>query len=116
MELKDTTELMNSANYKERFTAEYWQTKIRYEKLKTFCDRIEAAERLGVEAPKHDCPLNLLREQQHVMGEYLHLLEVRAQIERVNLKVFEYAKPNIDGGATELLNAIKSSEKTTKEE
>ena len=32
MELKDTIELMNSADYKERFKAEYFQTKIRYEK------------------------------------------------------------------------------------
>ena len=29
MELKDTIELMNSSDYKERFKAEYWQTKIR---------------------------------------------------------------------------------------
>ena len=33
MELKDTTELMNSADYKDRFKAEYYQTKIRYNKL-----------------------------------------------------------------------------------
>lgn len=32
-ELKDTIELMESANYKDRFIAEYWQTKIRYDKL-----------------------------------------------------------------------------------
>jgi hypothetical protein len=34
MELKETVELMNSENYKERFIAEYHQVKIRYEKLK----------------------------------------------------------------------------------
>ena len=34
MELKDTVELMNSSDYKDRFKAEYWQTKIRYEKLR----------------------------------------------------------------------------------
>ena len=33
MNLNDTVKMMNSANYKERFKAEYWQTKIRYEKL-----------------------------------------------------------------------------------
>ena len=32
-ELKDTIELMTSENYKDRFKAEYWQTKIRYDKL-----------------------------------------------------------------------------------
>ena len=33
MELKDTVELMNSKDYKERFKAEYLQAKIRYDKL-----------------------------------------------------------------------------------
>ena len=36
MELKDTVEMMNSTDYKERFKAEYHQTKIRYERLKAF--------------------------------------------------------------------------------
>ena len=33
MNLMDTVPMMNSANYKARMRAEYWQTKIRYEKL-----------------------------------------------------------------------------------
>lgn len=37
MELKDTIELMNSTDYKERFRAEYYQTKIRYDKLDKMC-------------------------------------------------------------------------------
>lgn len=93
MELKETIEMMQSGDYRERFKAEYLQTKIRYEKLKAFNNKIEAAERtawLGddrkkVEMPKHDCPNDLLREQQRVMGEYLHLLEIRALIEGVEL-------------------------------
>ena len=36
MELKETVEGMTSPDYKERFKAEYRQTKIRYEKLKHF--------------------------------------------------------------------------------
>lgn len=32
MELRDTAEMMNSADYKERFKAEYYQLKIRYGK------------------------------------------------------------------------------------
>ena len=32
MELQDTIELMNSAEYKDRFKAEYYQAKIRYDK------------------------------------------------------------------------------------
>lgn len=86
MELKDTIEMMQSADYKERFKAEYHQTKTRYEKLKVFNTKIEAAQLTGnVEEPKHDCPAPLLREQQRIMGEYLHLLEVRAEIEHVDL-------------------------------
>ena len=86
-----TVEGMLSPDYKERFIAEYQQTKIRYEKLKAFCNRIEAAEMtahkgaLGVEMPKHDCPLGLLRDQQHNMGGYLHCLEIRAVIEGIDL-------------------------------
>lgn len=96
MELKDTIEMMQSMDYKERFKAEYYQTKIRYEKLKTFNNKIEAAQATGcepigfngrkrVEMPKHDCPEYLLREQQGVMGNYLHVLEVRAEIEGIEL-------------------------------
>lgn len=85
MELKDTVAQMESEDYKERFIAEYNQTKIRYEKLKAFCNRIEAAERIGAESPKHDCPLSLLREQQGHMGMYLHTLEIRAEIEHVKI-------------------------------
>ena len=33
MELNDTINLMNNSDYKKRFQAEYYQTKIRYEKL-----------------------------------------------------------------------------------
>lgn len=99
-ELKDTITMMNSEDYKERFKAEYSQTKIRYEKLKAFNTKIEAANATSyevtpvgadaykpkkVEMPKHDCPEYLLREQQRVMGEYLHILEVRAVIEGIEL-------------------------------
>lgn len=85
MKLEDTAGLMNSADYKERFLAEYQQTKIRYEKLKNFCNKIEVAEMTNTEAPKHDCPLELLREQQKYMGMYLSILEKRAIIENIDL-------------------------------
>lgn len=91
-DLSDTVDLMNSANYKERFIAEYMQTKIRYEKLKAFNTKIEAAQRMRfseiepkVSEPTHDCPADLLVEQQRIMGEYLHLLELRAVIEGITL-------------------------------
>lgn len=85
MELKETVELMNSEDYKERFVAEYHQVKIRYEKLKNFCNKIEVETMLGKEVTKHDCPLELLREQQKYMGLYLSVLEKRALIENIVL-------------------------------
>lgn len=85
MELKETVELMNSEDYKERFVAEYRQVKIRYEKLKNFCNKIEVETMLGKEVTKHDCPLELLREQQKYMGLYLSVLEKRALIESIVL-------------------------------
>ena len=84
--------MMCSEDYKERFKAEYNQTKLRYEKLKAFNTKIEAAERTlynahghRTEMPTHVCPEDLLREQQRLMGEYLHILEVRAVIENITL-------------------------------
>ena len=86
MELKDTIQMMMSEDYKERFKAEYWQTKIRYEKLKAFNTKIRAAEMsTNVQMPKHDCPCYLLSEQQSQMWHYLHTLEVRAIIEGIEL-------------------------------
>lgn len=40
---EETVHLMLSSDYKARFVAEYRQTKIRYGKLKAYCDRIEMA-------------------------------------------------------------------------
>lgn len=81
---------MLSPDYKERFKAEYSQTKIRYEKLKAFNAKIEAAQltrdmKSQCEEPKHDCPAYLLRDQEETMGRYLHILEVRAVIEGIEL-------------------------------
>lgn len=92
MELKDTVKMMCSEDYKERFKAEYNQTKLRYEKLKKFNTAIEAAhctrcnpDMVPVAMPTHSCPEVLLRDQQRIMGEYLHTLEVRAVIEKIEL-------------------------------
>lgn len=87
-DLKETIDLMVSDDYRDRFKAEYQQTKIRYEKLKNFCNRIEVGnEGLNVVPPEHDSPYWLLREQQGNMGEYLHTLELRALIEGIELEV-----------------------------
>ena len=86
MELLNTMAMMTSRDYKERFKAEYLQTKIRYEKLKAFNTKIEASHKTNIEEPKHDCPADVLREQQSIMGQYLHILEVRAVIEGIDLE------------------------------
>ena len=87
MDLKMTEKFMESTDYKERFIGEYLQTKIRYEKLKRLNNKIEAAEmtNYNVNEPKHECPSYLLKEQQRTMGEYLHILEIRAVIEGIEL-------------------------------
>lgn len=84
--LRDTIQGMTSGDYKQRFIAEYEQTKIRYERLKALNTKIEAHKRnVYTFEPKHDCPYDVLREQQAAMGQYLHILELRAVIENIEL-------------------------------
>jgi hypothetical protein len=80
-ELRDTAEMMNSEDYKERFKAEYIQTKIRYNKLHNMLVKYDA----GTLDFTPSCPVALLREQKAAMGKYLNCLEVRAEIEGVAL-------------------------------
>lgn len=82
MILKDTVEMMNSPDYKERFKAEYHQTKIRHDKLRAMLIKAEAGK-LGFEPT---CPLNVLAAQMATMSKYLYCLEVRAQIEGIDLE------------------------------
>lgn len=81
MELKDTIELMNSADYKERFKAEYLQAKIRYDKLDAMTVKYEA----GTLNFTPSCSLELLKEQKKYMGNYIRTLKIRAEIEKVDL-------------------------------
>lgn len=83
MELQDTIALMNSEDYKERFKAEYFQTKIRYDKLHKMLVKAEA-KTLNFQP---SCPLSLLISQKRCMGEYLKQLEIRAEIEGIDLTV-----------------------------
>ena len=81
MELKDTVELMNSEDYKERFKAEYLQAKIRYDKLDAMTVKYEA----GTLNFTPSCPLELLKEQKKYMGNYIRTLKIRAEIEKIDL-------------------------------
>ena len=82
-----TVHIMLSADYKDRFVAEYRQTKIRYEKLKAYCNRIEMAEThpKKVEMPPHDCNIELLNSQMFYMRNHLDFLEKRAIVEGICL-------------------------------
>ena len=81
MELRDTVEMMNSEDYKERFKAEYYQLKLRYDKLDAMTVKYEA----GTLNFTPSCSLELLKEQKMHMGCYLRCLKIRAEIEGVAL-------------------------------
>ena len=82
MELKDTITLMTSDDYKERFKAEYYQLKIRDEKLTTMLNKYNAGELNFTPS----CSYEMLFEQLVYMEHYLGMLEKRAEIEGINLE------------------------------
>ena len=81
-ELHDIIGLMCSEDYKDRFRAEYLQLKMRYNKLHNMVVKYEA-NKLDF---KPSCDIELLKKQKAAMGNYLYCLEVRAQIEGIDLK------------------------------
>lgn len=80
-DLKDTIDLMTSDDYKERFKAEYYQLKIRFDKLNDMLDKWDDEE-LDFEPI---CPRKLYDFQIDAMGEYLEVLEERAELEGIEL-------------------------------
>lgn len=82
MELKDTIDMMTSDDFKERFRAEYFQTKIRYDKL----DEMTVCYEAGTLPFTPNCSLELLKEQKKHMGNYIRCLKIRAQIENIDLR------------------------------
>lgn len=81
MELKDTIEMMNSADYKERFKAEYYQLKIRYDKLNDMVEKWDKGE-LNFQPT---CPRGVYSIQLITMYNYLNVLKERANLEGVEL-------------------------------
>ena len=67
--------------WQERMKREYHETKERYEKLHRAVTKYEA----GTLNFTQKCSIDLLKQQKRHMGEYLHDLEIRAEIEGVNL-------------------------------
>ena len=83
MKLSSTVDLMNSSEYKDRFIAEYLQTKIRRNALADMLVSYKADE-LNF-TPK--CSYELLLTQLVHMESYLEVLEQRAIIEDIPLHV-----------------------------
>ena len=82
MELRDTVELMESEDYKDRFKAEFYQLKIRYTKLKSMVDKWED----GKLDFTPTCPYDIYEAQIDAMETYLDILADRAEIEGIDLE------------------------------
>ena len=80
-ELKDTAEMMSSANYEERFKAEYLQLKIRFQKLINMIDGWDEGELEFTPT----CPRSTYNLQIRAMADYMAVLEARAVMESIDL-------------------------------
>lgn len=81
MELIDTINLMQSNDYKERFSAEYYQLKIRFEKLKAMLEKWDKGELNFTPT----CNRGIYNFQIKAMADYIATLETRAMIEGIEL-------------------------------
>lgn len=75
-------------DYKIRVVEEYVELKERYEKLHKMIVKYDA-NTLGFDP---NCPIYLLRKQKSLMGQYLNILEIRAEIENIDLGYFNRCK------------------------
>lgn len=81
MTLRDTVELMESTDYKERFVAEYQQLVIRYRGLRNMLDKWDQGELEFTPT----CPRSTYNMQIKAMADYIAVLKVRAVIEGITL-------------------------------
>ena len=81
MELNETIEMMISADYKERFKAEYYQLEKRVINLTIMLNNYWE----GSLQFKPNCSYDLLHEQLVHMKNYKRILEERAKIENIEL-------------------------------
>ena len=80
-ELQETAAMMCSADYKERFRAEYYQLETREEKLKAMVEKWDKGELSFTPT----CPRSTYDLQLRAMADYKAVLEMRAKIEGVEL-------------------------------
>ena len=81
MKLKDTVEMMESTDYKERFKAEYFQLEIRVNGLRNMLKKYKN----GTLTFKPSCSYDLLNGQLKAMELYATYLDERAEIEEIDL-------------------------------
>ena len=81
MKLSETVEMMNSADYKERFRAEYFQLKIRVNGLKNMLDKWDKGELNFTPT----CPREIYNDQMEYMMNYMTVLTNRAELEHIDL-------------------------------
>lgn len=96
-ELKDTEELMESRDYRDRLIAEYWQTCLRLEELKL------AIQTYGDDIYPCKAPKWLLEAQLDSLSEYYQILSTRIRWEKT-----EHRKERLEA------RAKKSEEKKRK--
>ena len=82
MTLQDTVALMNSADYKERFKAEYYKLANRFKGLKKMLEEWDR----GKLKFSPTCPRSTYNIQLNAMAGYLAVLEARAVMEDIELK------------------------------
>lgn len=89
-ELSQTCEMMCSKDYRERFKAEFYQLKVRTEKLENFLAKIKAQYHYANNCIEenniqHECDEFILEEQLVMMKKYLFIMKQRAVIENINV-------------------------------
>lgn len=85
MTLKETSKMMESEDYKERFKGEYAQTKIRFTKLDTAIRQLDAGTIDYDPASGYD----LMVAQAQAMANYMKVLKTIAMVEGIDLEEVE---------------------------
>ena len=75
-------------DYKRRMVTEYRGLKEKYNALHKMLVKADAGT-LGFEL---NCPVELLKKQASLMGQYLNVLEIRAEIEGIGYDELLYDK------------------------
>lgn len=79
--IKLPTQKSQDNGYKKRFESEYNSLLDRYNKLRKMIIKYDA----GKLDFKPNCPIALLKKQLAAMGEYLTILEIRIEIEGLDV-------------------------------